>query len=112
MCILCSLNSRERRKAFCFSLNPSSSSQVALNAAYGYIHLLFTAADVLHLCRELGRQQCVIELNTPSMTAAQMEALEQSVNEKIRERIPVTVRELAADDPEVETVSDGNEGSW
>lgn len=38
------------------------------------------------------------------MTTEQMEALEQSVNEKIRERIPVTVRELAADDPEVETV--------
>uniref|UniRef100_A0A8C9LB22 Alanyl-transfer RNA synthetases family profile domain-containing protein n=1 Tax=Pavo cristatus TaxID=9049 RepID=A0A8C9LB22_PAVCR len=53
---------------------------------------------------ELGRQQSVIELDTPSMTTGQMEALEQSVNEKIRERIPVTVRELAADDPEVETV--------
>uniref|UniRef100_A0A803YG50 Uncharacterized protein n=1 Tax=Meleagris gallopavo TaxID=9103 RepID=A0A803YG50_MELGA len=53
---------------------------------------------------ELGRQQSVIELDTPSMTAEQMEALEQSVNEKIRERIPVTVRELAADDSEVETV--------
>uniref|UniRef100_A0A8V0ZN21 Alanyl-tRNA synthetase domain containing 1 n=1 Tax=Gallus gallus TaxID=9031 RepID=A0A8V0ZN21_CHICK len=53
---------------------------------------------------ELGRQQSVIELDTPSMTTEQMEALEQSVNEKIRERIPVTVRELAADDPEVETV--------
>lgn len=70
----------------------------------GIFHLLFTAADVLHLCRELGRQQSVIELDTPSMTAEQMEALEQSVNEKIRERIPVTVRELAADDSEVETV--------
>lgn len=45
------------------------------------------------------------------MTTEQMEALEQSVNEKIRERIPVTVRELAADDPEVETVSDGSEGN-
>uniref|UniRef100_A0A8C3LDT1 Threonyl/alanyl tRNA synthetase SAD domain-containing protein n=1 Tax=Chrysolophus pictus TaxID=9089 RepID=A0A8C3LDT1_CHRPC len=53
---------------------------------------------------ELGRQQSVIELDTPSMTTEQMEALEQSVNEKIRERIPVTVRELAADDSEVETV--------
>lgn len=43
------------------------------------------------------------------MTAEQIEALERSVNEKIRERVPVTVRELAADDPEVETVSDGVE---
>uniref|UniRef100_A0A8B9PE05 CS domain-containing protein n=1 Tax=Apteryx owenii TaxID=8824 RepID=A0A8B9PE05_APTOW len=63
-----------------------------------------TVADVLRLCRELGRQRSVIELDTPSMTAEQIEALERSVNEKIRERVPVTVRELAADDPEVETV--------
>ncbi|KFO97557.1 Alanyl-tRNA editing protein Aarsd1, partial [Calypte anna] len=53
---------------------------------------------------ELGRQQSVIELDTPSMTAEQVEALERSVNEKIRERVPVVVRELAADDPEIETV--------
>uniref|UniRef100_U3JDD6 Alanyl-tRNA synthetase domain containing 1 n=1 Tax=Ficedula albicollis TaxID=59894 RepID=U3JDD6_FICAL len=54
---------------------------------------------------ELGRQRTVIELDTPSVTAEQVEALEKSVNEKIRDRVPVTVRELAADDPEVETVS-------
>ncbi|XP_074418350.1 alanyl-tRNA editing protein Aarsd1 isoform X4 [Larus michahellis] len=53
---------------------------------------------------ELGRQRSLIELDTPSMTAEQVEALERSVNEKIRERVPVTVRELAADDPEIETV--------
>ncbi|KAF1663617.1 Alanyl-tRNA editing protein Aarsd1, partial [Aptenodytes patagonicus] len=53
---------------------------------------------------ELGRQRSVIELDTPSMTAEQIEALERSVNEKIRERVPVMVRELAADDPEIETV--------
>ncbi|NXI24334.1 AASD1 protein, partial [Sterrhoptilus dennistouni] len=53
---------------------------------------------------ELGRQRSVIELDTPSVTAEQVEALEKSVNEKIRDRVPVTVRELAADDPEVETV--------
>uniref|UniRef100_U3I8S0 Alanyl-tRNA synthetase domain containing 1 n=1 Tax=Anas platyrhynchos platyrhynchos TaxID=8840 RepID=U3I8S0_ANAPP len=53
---------------------------------------------------ELGRQRSIIELDTPSVTAEQIEALERSVNEKIRERVPVTVRELAADDPEVETV--------
>ncbi|XP_075027855.1 alanyl-tRNA editing protein Aarsd1 isoform X2 [Calonectris borealis] len=56
---------------------------------------------------ELGRQRSVIELDTPSMTAEQIEALERSVNEKIRERVPVLVRELAADDPEIETVSGG-----
>uniref|UniRef100_A0A8C6N6Z7 Uncharacterized protein n=1 Tax=Melopsittacus undulatus TaxID=13146 RepID=A0A8C6N6Z7_MELUD len=53
---------------------------------------------------ELGRQRSIIELDTPSMTAEQIEALERSVNEKIRERVPVTVRELAADDPDIETV--------
>lgn len=68
-----------------------------------------TAADVLPWCRELGRQRGVIELDTPLVTAEQVEALEKSVNEKIRDRIPVTVRELAADDPEIETVSDGRE---
>lgn len=63
------------------------------------------AVDVPHWCRELGRQRSVIELDTPSMNAEQVEALERSVNEKIRERLPVVVRELAADDPEIETVS-------
>ncbi|NXU68358.1 AASDB protein, partial [Horornis vulcanius] len=53
---------------------------------------------------ELGRQRSVVELDTPLVTAEQVEALEKSVNEKIRDRVPVTVRELAADDPEVETV--------
>ncbi|XP_030919983.1 alanyl-tRNA editing protein Aarsd1 [Geospiza fortis] len=53
---------------------------------------------------ELGRQRGVIELDTPVVTAEQVQALEESVNEKIRDRVPVTVRELAADDPEVETV--------
>ncbi|NXE70596.1 AASD1 protein, partial [Calcarius ornatus] len=53
---------------------------------------------------ELGRQRSVIELDTPVVTAEQVQALEESVNEKIRDRLPVTVRELAADDPEVETV--------
>ncbi|XP_017689606.1 PREDICTED: alanyl-tRNA editing protein Aarsd1-like isoform X2 [Lepidothrix coronata] len=53
---------------------------------------------------ELGRQRSLIELDTPSMTAEQVKALERSVNEKIRDRVPVTVRELAADDPETERV--------
>ncbi|XP_054252723.1 alanyl-tRNA editing protein Aarsd1-like isoform X2 [Indicator indicator] len=53
---------------------------------------------------ELGRQRSLIELDTPSMTAEQVETLERSVNEKIRERVPVAVRELPADDPEIETV--------
>ncbi|XP_010224756.1 PREDICTED: alanyl-tRNA editing protein Aarsd1, partial [Tinamus guttatus] len=71
-------------------------------------HLITAIADQMFGFKttswELGRQRSVIELDTPSVTAEQIEALERSVNEKIRERIPVTVRELAADDPEVERV--------
>ncbi|XP_068775125.1 alanyl-tRNA editing protein Aarsd1-like [Struthio camelus] len=71
-------------------------------------HLITAIAELMFGFRttswELGRQRSVIELDTPSMTAEQVEALERSVNEKIRERVPVTVRELAADDPEVEKV--------
>ena len=38
------------------------------------------------------------------MTAEQVAAIERSVNEKIRDRLPVNVRELSLDDPEVEQV--------
>ncbi|NXI48149.1 AASD1 protein, partial [Galbula dea] len=71
-------------------------------------HLITAIADQMFGFKttswELGRQRSVIELDTPSMTAEQIEALERSVNEKIRERVPVVVRELATDDPEIETV--------
>ncbi|KAM6107985.1 LOW QUALITY PROTEIN: uncharacterized protein FYW35_010849 [Pterocles gutturalis] len=70
-------------------------------------HLITALADLMWIQAtswELGRQRSVIELDTPSVTAEQVEALERSVNEKIRERVPVVVRELAADDPEIETV--------
>lgn len=46
----------------------------------------------------------MIELDSPSVTAEQVAAIEQSVNEKIRARLPVNVRELSLDDPEVEQV--------
>lgn len=45
-----------------------------------------------------------MELDGPSVTAAQVAAIEQSVNEKIRARLPVHVRELSPGDPEVEQV--------
>ncbi|NXS96387.1 AASDB protein, partial [Jacana jacana] len=71
-------------------------------------HLITAIAEQMFGFRttswELGRQRSVIELDTPSMTAEQVEALERSVNERIRERVPVTVRELAAGDPEIEMV--------
>lgn len=41
------------------------------------------------------------------MTADQVAALEQSVNDKIRARIPLVVRHLAEDDAEGDGVSEG-----
>lgn len=52
----------------------------------------------------VGATRSVIELDSPSVTAEQVAAIEQSVNEKIRDRLPVNVRELSLDDPEVEQV--------
>lgn len=46
----------------------------------------------------------MIELDSPSVTVEQVAAIEQSVNEKIRDWLPVNVRELSLDDPEVEQV--------
>lgn len=54
--------------------------------------------------RELGRQRSNIELDTPSMKPAQLQALEEAVNEKIRDHVPVNVLQLSIDDPEVEEV--------
>lgn len=89
----------------CFSHHIASSGMLVLHKGTSQL----VSADVLPWCRELGRQRSVIELDTPVVTAEQLQALEESVNEKIRDRVPVTVRELAADDPEVETVSGGGE---
>lgn len=60
--------------------------------------------SALLLGRELGRLRSAIELDSPSVTAEQVAAIEQSVNEKIRARLMVSVRELSPDDPEVEQV--------
>ncbi|XP_055764907.1 alanyl-tRNA editing protein Aarsd1 isoform X1 [Salvelinus fontinalis] len=53
---------------------------------------------------ELGRQRSTIELDTPSMKPAQMEALEAAVNEKIRAHVPVAVQVLSLNDPALEQV--------
>lgn len=53
----------------------------------------------------------MIELDSPSVTAEQVAAIEQSVNEKIRARLPVNVRELSLDDPEVEQVRESRSDS-
>ena len=54
--------------------------------------------------RELGRQRSTIELDTPCVKPAQLQALEEVVNEKIRAHVPVTVQLLSIDDPGVEKV--------
>uniref|UniRef100_A0A8C3B0W0 Alanyl-tRNA synthetase domain containing 1 n=1 Tax=Cyclopterus lumpus TaxID=8103 RepID=A0A8C3B0W0_CYCLU len=53
---------------------------------------------------ELGRQRGTIELDTPSVKPAQLQALEEAINEKIRVHVPVTVQLLSIDDPAVEKV--------
>ncbi|XP_042329095.1 alanyl-tRNA editing protein Aarsd1-like isoform X1 [Sceloporus undulatus] len=71
-------------------------------------HLITALADLMFGFKttswELGRQRSTIELDTSSMTSEQMATLEQSVNDKIRARVPMVVRELAVGDPEVEMV--------
>lgn len=54
--------------------------------------------------RELGRQKSNIELDTPSMKPEQVQVLEDAVNDKIRQHVPVSVKLLSIDDPEVEQV--------
>ncbi|XP_078280653.1 alanyl-tRNA editing protein Aarsd1 isoform X3 [Rhinoraja longicauda] len=75
-------------------------------------HLITPLAESMFGCKttswELGRQRGYIELDTPSMSAEQIEALEKAVNEKIRQHIPVNVRVLSLDDPELEQVRGGN----
>lgn len=58
----------------------------------------------ISLSRDLGRQRSTIELDTPSVKAAQLQTLEEAVNEKIRAHIPVNVQLLSIDDPAVEKV--------
>lgn len=63
-----------------------------------------TLISVFVSSRELGRQRSTIELDTPSVKPAQLQALEEAVNEKIREHVPVSVQLLSIDDPAVEKV--------
>lgn len=53
---------------------------------------------------EMGRQRSNVELDTPSMKPEQVRALEEAVNDKIREHLPVNVQLLPIDDPEIEKV--------
>ncbi|XP_063819251.1 alanyl-tRNA editing protein Aarsd1 [Pseudophryne corroboree] len=71
-------------------------------------HLITAIADSLYGFKtsswELGRQRSFIELDTPTMTSEQVEAIEQLVNKKIRQRVPVTVRVITAYDSEFDHV--------
>lgn len=53
---------------------------------------------------ELGRQRSTIELDTAGVKPAQLQALEEAVNERIRAHVPVNVQLFAVDDPALEKV--------
>ncbi|XP_041829321.1 alanyl-tRNA editing protein Aarsd1-like isoform X1 [Melanotaenia boesemani] len=71
-------------------------------------HLITALADTMFGYKttswELGRQRSSIELDTSSVKPAQLQELEEVINEKIRARIPVTVQLVSIDDPAVEKV--------
>ncbi|XP_077108178.1 alanyl-tRNA editing protein Aarsd1 isoform X2 [Ranitomeya variabilis] len=71
-------------------------------------HLITAIADSLYGFKttswELGRQRSSIELDTPTMTNQQVEAVELLVNQKIRQRVPVVVRVITTDDDEFNQV--------
>ncbi|XP_061823490.1 alanyl-tRNA editing protein Aarsd1 [Nerophis lumbriciformis] len=71
-------------------------------------HLITALADSMFGYKttswELGRHRSSIELDTASVKAGQLQALEDVVNEKIRAHIPVNVKLLSVDSPEVEKV--------
>ncbi|XP_054622809.1 alanyl-tRNA editing protein Aarsd1 isoform X2 [Dunckerocampus dactyliophorus] len=71
-------------------------------------HLITALADTMFGYKttswELGRHRSTIELDTLSVKPAQLQALEDAVNEKIRAHIPVGVKLLSMDSPEVEKV--------
>lgn len=71
-------------------------------------HLITALADTMFGYKttswELGRQRSTIELDTAGVKPAQLQALEEAVNERIRAHVPVNVQLLATDDPALEKV--------
>ncbi|XP_017273943.1 alanyl-tRNA editing protein Aarsd1 [Kryptolebias marmoratus] len=71
-------------------------------------HLITALADTMFGYKttswDLACQRSTIELDTPSVKPAQLQELEEAVNEKIRAHIPVIVKLLSIDDPAVEKV--------
>lgn len=76
-----------------------------MHFAYIEIWNLWDVCVKLALCRrELGRQRSSIELDTVSVKPGEMAALEDAVNDRIRAHVPVNVRLLSIEDPDVEKV--------
>uniref|UniRef100_A0AAR2M176 Alanyl-tRNA synthetase domain containing 1 n=1 Tax=Pygocentrus nattereri TaxID=42514 RepID=A0AAR2M176_PYGNA len=71
-------------------------------------HLITALADAMFGYKttswELGRQRSSIELDTVTVKAGEMEALEAAVNENIRAHVAINVQLLSLDDPAVEKV--------
>ncbi|KAG7325540.1 hypothetical protein KOW79_011856 [Hemibagrus wyckioides] len=71
-------------------------------------HLITALADTMFGYKttswDLGCQRSSIELDTASVKPGEMEALEDAVNDRIRAHVPVNVRLLSLDDPDVEKV--------
>ncbi|XP_056221288.1 alanyl-tRNA editing protein Aarsd1 [Seriola aureovittata] len=71
-------------------------------------HLITALADTMFGYKttswDLGRQRSTIELDIPCVKPAQLQALEEAINERIRAHVPVTVQLLSIDDPAVEKV--------
>jgi misacylated tRNA(Ala) deacylase len=86
-------------------------------------HLITAIADSMYGYKTtswnlaIGKEsKCFIELNTKSVSAEQMKAIEDSCNRKIQEQTVVNVRWLEAGDPELQEVRsrglpDDHEGS-
>lgn len=83
--------------------------QISYSRAMGknaglWVYLWDVVSVCLFVSRELGRQRSTIELDTTSVKPAQLQALEEAVNEKIRAHVPVTVQLFDINDPYVEKV--------
>ena len=68
------------------------------------IMMCFACLPLCFFGRDLGRQRSTIELDTAAVKPGEMEALEEAVNQKIRDQIRVNVQLLSLDDPAVEKV--------
>lgn len=60
-------------------------------------------------CRNLAigeTNRCFVELDTPKLSSHEMEAIENTCNELIRQGLPMTPKWYSTNDPKLEAVSD------